>query len=182
MRRAPWALGERMTRQRGFGLALSYVGVVWVMWSRLGDANRPEAMALFFVAITFLVSGTIAFKRLAPTTDRLVLTGGQLLVAGLVLIGPALLVEPLGDLRLTSSFLLSQAYLIVGASWIAMLIWFWLLDHGDATRASAWFFLNPILGLALGTLLLGEPLGGNDLLGATAVAIGIWLVQRSRPA
>lgn len=176
---APWALGERLTGLKWVGLLLSYSGVVWVMWSRVGADNRPEAMAVFLAAVGFLVSGTIAFKRLAPASDRLVLTGGQLLVAGLVLGVPAALFEPVASVRLTADFVLGQTYLIAGVSWIAMLIWFWLLDHGDATRASAWFFLNPILGLGLAALILGEPLSANDLVGAAGVAAGIYLVQRA---
>ena len=175
---APWAIGERIGPVKAVGLALSYAGVVWVMWSRVGPDNQPGAIALFLLAVGFLVSGTIAFKRLAPALDRLVLTGGQLLVAGLVLAVPAALAESWTDVRLTVPFVLAQGYLIVGVSWIAILIWFWLLDHGDASRASAWFFLNPILGLLLATLLLGESLDRHDLLGAAAVAGGIYLVQR----
>ncbi len=176
---APWALGERLGPVKLAGLALSYAGVVWVMWSRVGPDNEPWAMALFLVAVAFLVGGTIAFKRLAPRTDRLVLIGGQLLLAGVVL-GPfAVALEPWRDVRLTTAFVVGQGYLIVGASWIAMLLWFWLLDHGDASRASAWFFMNPILGLVFGALLLGEGLSASDLAGAAGVAVGIWLVQRN---
>ena len=61
-----------------------------------------------------------------------------------------------------------------------MLIWFFLLQSGDAGRASAFFFLNPILGLFLGALLLGEPLHRFDLVGTLGVAVGIYLVQRPR--
>jgi drug/metabolite transporter (DMT)-like permease len=64
-------------------------------------------------------------------------------------------------------------------SWIAVQTWFWLLDHGNASRASAWFFLNPIVGLVLAALMLGEPLGAHDLIGAAGVALGIALVQRA---
>jgi drug/metabolite transporter (DMT)-like permease len=178
---APWALGERLTRRAWAGLALSWLGVVVVMWSRVGPDNRADAMALFLLAVGFIVSGTIAFKRLAPTVDRLVLTGGQLLVAGLVLAVPAAVLEPVGRVRLTREFLLSQGYLVVAVSWAAMLLWFWLLDHGDATRASAWFFLNPVLGLVFGALVLAESLSTHDVLGAAGVAAGIYLVQRSAP-
>jgi drug/metabolite transporter (DMT)-like permease len=124
------------------------------------------------------VAGTLVFKRLPPGQDLLVLNGGQLLVAGLVLAVPSVLWEPLGAVRFTPSFLASQAYLIAGVSWVGMLIWFWLLTHGDATRASAYFFLNPVLGIFLGALLLGEPLHALDFAGAAVVAAGIWLVQR----
>ena len=175
---APWALGERLGPTKIAGLALSYTGVCWVMWSRVGPQNQPDAMALFLLAVVFIVTGTIVFKRLHPACDRLVLTGGQLLVAGVALALPALAFEPWTAVRWTPAFLASEGYLVVGVSWIAMLIWFWLLDHGDASRASAWFFLNPILGLVMGTLLLSEPLGANDLIGAAGVALGIALVQR----
>jgi len=60
-----------------------------------------------------------------------------------------------------------------------MLIWFWLLSHGDATRASAYFFLNPVLGVFLGALILGEPLRAYDFAGSIVVALGIYLVQRA---
>ena len=175
---APWALGERLGAIKIAGLALSFFGVCWVMWSRVGSANHPDAMALSLVAVALLVAGTIVFKRLRPACDRLVLTGGQLLVAGVALSMPALVVERWTAVRWTPTFLTAQGYLIVGVSWIAMLLWFWLLDHGDASRASAWFFLNPILGLVLGTLFLGEGLSANDLVGAAGVAVGIALVQR----
>jgi drug/metabolite transporter (DMT)-like permease len=59
-----------------------------------------------------------------------------------------------------------------------MLIWFWLLRHGEATRASAWLFLNPVIGVFLGAMLLAEPLRAQDFLGAATVAFGIHLVQR----
>jgi drug/metabolite transporter (DMT)-like permease len=94
------------------------------------------------------------------------------------LIVPSLLFEPLDTVRLTPSFLASQAYLIAGVSWVGMSIWFWLLRRGDATRASAWFFLNPIIGVFLGATILAEPLRAQDFLGAAAVAFGIHLVQR----
>ena len=176
---APWVLGERVGAVKIAGIVTSFAGVVWMMWSRLGNDNRPGAMVLVVVSITCLVAGTLLFKRMRLDDDLLVLNGAQLLAAGVFLIVPSLLLEPVGDVRLTRSFLVSQAYLVVVVSWIGMATWFWLLRAGDATRASAWFFLNPVLGLLLGALLLGEPLGARDFAGAAAVACGIYLVQRA---
>ena len=161
---APWCLGERLTARKVVGLLIAFGGVVWVMSTRVGPDNRPAAMALIVVSIAFLVAGTVLFKRLRPDQDLIVLNGGQLLVAGLALIVPSVLLEPLGTVRLTPSFLAAQGYLIAGVSWIGMSIWFWLLRHGDATRASAWFFLNPVIGVFLGAMLLGEPLRVQDFL------------------
>ena len=176
---APWFLGERLTGRRLTGLVIAFGGVVWVMASRVGPDNEPAAMALVVLSITFLVAGTILFKRVRPDQDLIVLNAGQLFVAGVALIVPSALLEPLGSVRWTPSFVATQAYLIVGVSWIGMVTWFWLLRHGDAIRASAWFFLNPVIGVFLGAVLLGEPMRVHDFLGAATVAAGIHLVQRS---
>jgi drug/metabolite transporter (DMT)-like permease len=175
---APWVLGERVSRRKVAGLVVAFGGVVWVMSSRVGPDNRPGAMALVVFSIMFLVAGTVLFKRIRPDQDLIVVNAGQLFVAGLALTVPSVVLEPLASLRLTSSFMATQAYLIAGVSWTGMLIWFWLLRHGDATRASSWFFLNPVIGIFLGATLLGEPLRAQDFLGAATVAFGIHLVQR----
>jgi drug/metabolite transporter (DMT)-like permease len=175
---APWLLGERLTARKLLGLLIAFGGVVWVMSSRVGPDNRPAAMALLILSITFLVMGTVLFKRMARDQDLIVLNAGQLFVAGVALIIPSAVLEPLGSVRLTPAFVAAQAYLIAGVSWVGMVIWFWLLRHGDATRASAWFFLNPVIGVFLGAALLGEPLRAEDFLGSATVALGIHLVQR----
>lgn len=175
---APWFVGERWTGRKVAGLLIAFGGVVWVMSSRVGPDNRPGAMALLVLSITFLVAGTILFKRIRPDQDLIVLNAGQLFVAGVALIVPSVLLEPLGSVRLTPSFVATQVYLIAGVSWVGMGIWFWLLRHGDATRASAWFFLNPVIGVFLGAALLGEPLRAQDFIGAATVALGIHFVQR----
>ena len=176
---AAWLLGERLTAAKIAGLLLSFTGVVWIMRARMGDADRPEAMGLAMLAIGFLVTGTLVFKKLRVAQDLLVVNGAQLLAAGVALFLPSLALEPIGTVRFTPSFLAAQAFLILGVSCLGMLIWFWLLRHGDASRASAYFFLNPVLGLFLGALLLGEPLRVQDFAGSAAVAIGIYLVQRA---
>ncbi len=173
------ALRERLTFPKVVGLLTSFGGVVWIMRNRIGDQDRPEAMALIMLAIVLLVAGTTLFKRWRITTDIAVVNGVQLLVAGGALMVPSLLFEPLGSLRFAASFLAAQAFLIFGVSCAGMGIWFWLLSHGDATRASAYFFLNPVLGLFLGALFLGELLSPTDFVGSAGVALGIYLVQRS---
>ena len=176
---ATWLLGERLTAVRVAGLLTSFGGVLWIMRSRMGDHDRLGGMALLLVAILFLVAGTILFKRLRPRHDLVVVNGAQLLAAGVALAGPSLVLEPLGLVRFTTSFLAAQAFLVLGVSCLGMGIWFWLLRSGDATRASSYFFLNPVLGLLLGAVLLGEPLRLPDFAGSAAVGLGIYVVQRS---
>jgi drug/metabolite transporter (DMT)-like permease len=172
-------LRERLSPARAGGLLLSFAGVVWVMRSRVAGGDEPWAVALMLGAIGVLVAGTIRFKRLPGGLDLVVVNGVQLAVAGLCLLPVSAALEPLGEVRFTPAFLGAQAFLVLGVSCLGMGIWLHLLRHGDATRASAYFFLNPVFGLLLGAVLLGEPLGPADLAGSAAVGLGIYVVQRA---
>ena len=176
---APWVLGERLTTAKAAGIAVSFIGVVALMAGRLGAGNAPWAAALFFVCVCFFVLSTVLFKRWQLTYDRVLLNAGQLLTGGVVLLVPTLIGERLDLIRFTPSMLAAQAYLTIVVSCVAMLFWLWMLDHGDATRASAFFFLNPVWGLILGAVFLGEPLSAGEIVSGVTVGLGVWLVQRT---
>ena len=62
----------------------------------------------------------------------------------------------------------------------ATFVWFWLVNRIGATRAATFHFLNPFFGVAIAALLLGEPLGRQDLIGVAIITAGILAVQLSR--
>ena len=171
-------LRERLTARRICGLLLSFAGVAFIMRTRVGEHDRPEAMALFLVCTVFLAASTLFFKRAGIGADLIVVNAGQCLAGGLALAVPMLALEDVTRVRWTPSLLAAQAYLVFGFACGAMLLWLWLLSRGGAARASTWFFLNPVLALLLAALLLGEPLAARDIAGAAAVALGIALAQK----
>ncbi|HYF90709.1 MAG TPA: EamA family transporter [Symbiobacteriaceae bacterium] len=175
---APLFLRERLTPVKVTGFLLAFGSVFAVMYTRTGSANQPGAMALMLFANALMVTGTILFKRWAPRQELTVMNGVQLLASGLVLMVPSLLLEPVAAVGWNLSLLGAVAYLALAVSCGAMIIWYQLLRTGDASKASAFFFLNPVVGLFLGALLLGEPLYGFDLVGTVGVAAGIYMVQR----
>jgi drug/metabolite transporter (DMT)-like permease len=176
---APFLLGEQLSRQKLLGMLLAFASVVVMMWSRLGIGDSPFHMALVLLANVAMVTGTILFKRWALHYDLVTVTAIQLLVGGVVLLVPSLLCEaPATSVRWDLNFLLTLSYQIVVLSWATMLLYLFLLRRGDASRANTFFFLNPVFGLFLGALLLGEPTRASDLLGAAGVAFGIWLALR----
>ena len=72
-----------------------------------------------------------------------------------------------------------QAAIVAGVSYLA---WFWLVRHYAATRLATFTLLTPVAGLAFGVLLLGEPMTTRLLIGLSAVAAGIALVNRQPAA
>ncbi len=186
---APRLLGEQLTRPRLLGLALGFGGVVFVMGARLGSgagagkgADTLGGMLLAMAGVVCLVGATALYKRVQPHEHPLVVNTVQLAAAGLALLPPALLVEHPERVRVDGPLLWAFLYLVVVISIGASLLWFWLLERGEASAVSAYYFLTPICGLLLAALLLGEPFGPRDALGLVAVVIGIALINGAKAA
>ncbi|HMQ31735.1 MAG TPA: DMT family transporter [Chloroflexaceae bacterium] len=177
---APFALGERLGPRKATGMAVAFASVAVMMSSRMGVGDSPAHMGLVLLANGSMVAGTILFKRWALPYDLAGMTAIQLLVGGVVLLGLSLPFEPVASVRWDAGFLLTLLYMCVVLSWATMLLYLFLVRSGDASRANAFLFLNPVFGLFLGALILGEPLSGVDLVGTAGVALGIWLVLQSR--
>jgi drug/metabolite transporter (DMT)-like permease len=184
---APRLLGERLSWTKVIGLVLGFGGVVFVMGARLGGhghIDTAEGMALGCAGVLCLVGATLLYKSMPPRDHPLVVNTVQLGAAGLVLLPPALLFEHPERMRPDAPLLWSAIYLVLVISIGASLLWFWLLERGEASVVSAYYFLTPIFGLVLAAILLGEPFGVRDGIGLVAVAVGIALINRpaARPS
>jgi drug/metabolite transporter (DMT)-like permease len=62
----------------------------------------------------------------------------------------------------------------------ATLVWFALVNRIGAVRAATFHFLNPVFGVLIAALLLGERMTPRDLMGVGIVTLGILIVQRAR--
>jgi drug/metabolite transporter (DMT)-like permease len=176
---APFLLREPLTGRKLVGLLLGFGGVVLAMRARAGSGDaRPQDVLLALVGVISFVASNILFKRMHKRPHAVVLNGAQLACAGVALIPAALLLEGVPHIRWTGSLIASLGYLILILSVGASMLWFWILEHGEASRVSAYFFLTPIFGLLLSAVLLNEPLGGFDGAGLGVIALGLWLVTR----
>jgi drug/metabolite transporter (DMT)-like permease len=177
---APFVLQERLTPLKIAGLLLGFGGVVGVMLARLGSgsANPPDVL-LAFTGVVASVASTVIFKRYCGGLDLRIATALQLLTAGAVLLPCALIAEGSPHAVWSTRIVAAFVYLVLVISIGASLLWFWLLSHGEASRVSAFYFLTPIFGLLIAYVLLGEKVGVRDIGGLTAIAFGIFLVQRS---
>lgn len=174
---APWLLREPLTFRKASGLVLGFAGVVLAMHTRAGSsAARPIDVLLSLAGVLSFVFSNVLYKRMRARPHPVVLNAAQLLCAGLALVPAALLIEGPPHVQWTAPIGASLAYLVVVLSVGASMLWFWILQHGEASRVSAYFFLTPVFGLLLGALLLGEPLTAMDGLALVVIATGLWLV------
>jgi drug/metabolite transporter (DMT)-like permease len=176
-------LGERLTWRKVAGLLLGIIGVAMIVWHRMSVGTDSLRGILFTLAsLASIVAGTLLFKVLAPKGSLWIGNGVQNLAAGLVLVPFAYAFADIGDIVPSARLAGAFAFLVLGGSILAYLLWFHLLKVCGATAASAYHFLMPPLAMLFAFLVLGEHVEPRDLLGVVPVALGIYLVTRPAAA
>lgn len=173
-------LQEALTWRKLAGLLLGIVGVAMIVWHRLSIGTDSLHGILFTLAsLASIVLGTVLFKLLAPKGSLWIGNGVQNLAAGLALLPFAAHFADVHEVMPNAHLFGAFAFLVLGGSILAYLLWFNLLKAYGATAASAYHFLMPPLGMLFAWIVLGEHLAFQDLLGIVPVAIAIYLVTRS---
>ena len=176
-------LGESLTWRKVSGLLLGIIGVSFIVWHRMSVGTDSLHGILFTLAsLASIVVGTILFKVFAPKGSLWIGNGVQNLAGGLALLPFALSLSSVSDIVPNARLLGAFAFLVLGGSILAYLLWFHLLKVCGATAASAYHFLMPPLGMLFAWIVLGEHVEIRDLIGIVPVALGIYLVTRPAAA
>ena len=172
-------LGEALTLRKMTGLLLGIAGVAFIVWHRMSvGSDHPEGILFTLASLASIVAGTILFKVLAPKGSLWIGNGIQNIAGGLAVMPFAFTLSSISDIVPSARLLGAFAFLVLGGSILAYLLWFHLLKVCGATAASAYHFLMPPLGMLFAFLVLGEHVEFRDLLGIVPVALGIYLVTR----
>jgi drug/metabolite transporter (DMT)-like permease len=176
-------LGETLTWRKVAGLLLGIAGVAFIVWHRISVGTDSLHGILFTLAsLASIVAGTILFKLLAPKGSLWIGNGVQNLAGGLALAPFAFTLSSVSEIVPSARLFGAFAFLVLGGSILAYLLWFHLLKVCGATAASAYHFLMPPLGMLFAFLVLGEHVELRDLMGIVPVALGIYLVTRPAAA
>ncbi|MGC4378357.1 DMT family transporter [Fictibacillus sp. Mic-4] len=128
---------------------------------------------------------TLLSGRWGKALDVWVMTAYQMFFGGLVLLLASLLMEhPYFSFEHVSvaKAVFVLLWLIFVSSIAMFAIWFYVLQHYDPQKASSYLFLIPFFGVVSSYLILGESIQWYVLVGGGMIALGIYLVNRSKPA
>ena len=128
----------------------------------------------------WLLSGqskaTLPVRSTGSGGSLLMVVGLQMLVGGAALLPIALLTED-HHVTLSVPLVLAFSYTILVPGLAATVVWFALVNRIGAVRAATFHFLNPVFGVLIAALLLGERVTLLDLLGVAIVTGGILMVE-----
>jgi drug/metabolite transporter (DMT)-like permease len=172
------ALGEKLSRRRVIGIALSITGVVLVVATGGKTATAPHPL-LAAVAMLVVVAGWAVYTVVA----KQVASSDQLVVMTWVMGTGALILLPFAGWELarggwpvvTTRGWLGVLFLGVVASGLAYLVYNWALRDLEASVVGVLSNLDPIVGVLSAVLFLGEVLGPWQVVGGVAALAGMWV-------
>jgi drug/metabolite transporter (DMT)-like permease len=174
--------GERVSRAGIGAVLVGFAGVALLVrpGEQSGDATVLGLAAVVFAAVMW-ASGSFASPRLKLPRDPLVSTGWQMLLGGLaiVTVGLALGEAPEVDPEAFSTrSVLALGYLIVFGSWVAFTAYAWLLQNAPISKVSTYAYVNPVVAIVLGFLILDEVVTPITVIGAAIIIVAVALVVR----
>lgn len=172
-------IDERLTLDRTLGVLVGFAGVFVLIGGDLRDLTQSSTLGQLAVigGVLGYSFGTVFARRYLQQADPAVTAGGQMLVAGAVMMPVALAADQPFDLDLSPKIALAWATLGVVSSALAYLLFFWLIRHITATQASMVSYLIPVTAVFLGALVLDERLGVNSFLGLALIIVGVWIMN-----
>ncbi len=168
-------LGRRMpSLARWLALAVGIVGVA--VLSGGGGSAFPigAAVAVLFASMSW-GTGSVLQNRLPVPARPLLMAGMEMLCGGVVCAVVSLV---RGELTFDAGAVSGEswwalAYLIGPGTLIAMTCYVFVLGRLSASTVSSYAFVNPVVALFLGAVLLDERLTGQQVLGAAIVVLAV---------
>jgi drug/metabolite transporter (DMT)-like permease len=180
-------LGDHHISRRGLaGLGLGIFGIAVLLWPKLINI-RTMGSAEFFWSLSLLggsfswALGSVLSKRWqSAEVDPFSGIAWQVTFAGLANSIFAFLFEDVSHVTWTTSGVGAILYLVVCGSWIGYTAYIWLLRHVPTSKVSTYAYVNPVVAVFLGWLVLHERVDIYILTGTTIVIASVVLVSSAK--
>jgi drug/metabolite transporter (DMT)-like permease len=180
----------RMPARGLMGLALGIIGMVMLLWPKIASGTHVGRLELFGSGILIFASlswalGSILSHRWTLSADVFTSAAWQMLLAGLVNTSIAVITGQFSRAVWTGPAIWAIAYLVVSGSLIGFTSYIWLLEHVPPPKVATYAYVNPVVAVLLGWLLLHETVDVFTLVGTVVIIGSVALVttaKQYRPA
>ncbi|MGG4451305.1 DMT family transporter [Brevibacillus porteri] len=170
-------LGENMTVLKVIGLIMGFLGILAVSADGLtGQVSIVGVILGLLTALTWAL-GVIYVKKVSAKVDSLWMVAMQCIIGGaaLTLLGTG--VESWSDIVWNVPYLIGLSYGATFGVPIAIVIYFGLVNAGEASKVAAFTFLVPLIAVVTGTIFMDEPVTYSLIAGLVLIVCSIYLVN-----
>jgi drug/metabolite transporter (DMT)-like permease len=124
--------------------------------------------------------GSVLSKRWQSGMDVFSATGWQVTAAGAGNLLFALAAGDFSRVSWTTRGVSAVLYLVVCGSWIGYTAYIWLLEHVPTSKVSTYAYVNPVVAVFLGWLVLHEKVDHFIVIGSAIVIVSVILVTSAK--
>ena len=173
--------GQQMFVRQWLGMLVGFLGIVLLVWPDItagGVTDRgffAGVIALQIACIGWAIGSAYTRRHVAPR-DVLGAASLQMLFGGLFMLLAGTALGEWGDLSFTPKTTVALVYLTLLGSVVAFAAYSYALRHLDVAVVSLYTYVNPVIAVALGTILLDEPFHLRMLIAGAIILAGIVIV------
>jgi drug/metabolite transporter (DMT)-like permease len=180
-------LGERLPRLAVIGIVVGFAGVAILVgptaFGATGALDPAGLAAIIISPIAWSIGSLFASHRAVLPRQPLVSTGAQMLTGGLVLAAMAAVTGEFGRFdpaAVSSESFWALAYLTVIGSLLAFTAYGWLLRVAPLPFIATYAYVNPVVAVILGAIVLQEPLDARTIVAGGVIVAAVALIVTSR--
>ncbi len=179
-------LGDRLPVIVALGIGLGLVGVAVLVWpgdASLDGADPLHLGAVFLSPISWALGSVFAARRAVLPDRPLVATAFQMILGGLALAILSLLAgEPstFDPAAISGASIAAFVYLTFIGSLFAFTVFAWLIQVAPLTRVTTYAYVNPVVAVILGAIVLGEPITPRTVVAGAIIVVAVALIVTAR--
>jgi drug/metabolite transporter (DMT)-like permease len=180
-------LGERLPRLAAVGIVVGFGGVAILIGpSAFGGPGALDPLGLAAVLVSpiaWAIGSLFASHRAVLPRRPLVATGVQMVLGGLVLAVMGVVTGELSRLdvgAISRASWIALAYLTLVGSLLAFTAFGWLLRVAPLPLVTTYAYVNPVVAVILGAIVLGDPVVPRTVVAGTVIVFAVALIVTAR--
>lgn len=163
------------------GLFLGLIGVLLIFGGDLNKIFDPsyfKGVIGLMIAVFLWSIGTVYSKHKKVSVHPLMGAAIEMIIAGVVITLFGLILGEAKYFHFTNESLLAYLYLVVFGSLLGYGSYIYAIAHLPISLVSTYAYVNPIIALFLGWLILGEPITIWIIIASIVILVGVTLIKR----
>jgi len=177
--------GDRLSRRGLTGVLLGIGGIAVLFWPKfeyrdtLGMMQLVCSTTLLFSSFSWAF-GSVLSRKWQLAVDPFVATAWEMIFAGVGHVVVSLVSGQYKNAVFTQRGMLAVLYLVVFGSWVGYSAYVWLLKHVPTPKVATYAYVNPIVAVFLGWLILHESIDIYIAIGSAVIVVAVALVTTAQ--
>lgn len=167
------------------GLILGFLGLFILAWPSArsgfsGDWHQLAAIVVLLLGAFSFSVGSVWSRGTRFSLDPFVCAGWEMLAASACDLVVATTRHQWGRAAWNHESVSAVAFLVMFGSLVGFSSYTWLLQNVPVSKVATYAYVNPMVAVLLGALVLGERLHGNEWIGMVMILTAVVLVTSSK--